>query len=201
MSDIIYHLRDRGGELAEAWDRYFQDIPEIQPSVGDIFEFPADAVISPANGFGFMDGGIDRVYSEYLGWHVQDRLRTLLREQYHGELPVGWAVLIETVHPEIPYMISAPTMRAPTDVSQTLNAYLAFRAALRVIQKKNIEQPGTIKTVLCPGLATGTGEMSVEICAKQMHTAYIEVIHNQPFQPSGVNESILEHYRLLRIDD
>ena len=31
----------------------------------------------------------------------------------------------------IRYLISAPTMRVPTNVSQTANAYLAFRAVLR----------------------------------------------------------------------
>lgn len=31
----------------------------------------------------------------------------------------------------IKYLISAPTMRVPEDVSDTVNAYLAFRAVLR----------------------------------------------------------------------
>lgn len=31
----------------------------------------------------------------------------------------------------IRYLISAPTMRVPEDVSDTVNAYLAFRAVLR----------------------------------------------------------------------
>ncbi len=201
MSDVIYHLRAREEEFVEAWNKYFHDIPQVQPSVGDIFEFTADAIISPANGFGFMDGGIDKLYSEYFGWHVQDRLRTLLRDEYDGELPVGLAVIIETDHPDIPYLISAPTMRAPVDVSNTLNAFLAFRAALRVIQRKSEAEPGAIKSVLCPGLATGTGEMPMEICAKQMHAAYLQVIEKQITTPNSVNEAILEHYRLLRLDD
>ena len=32
---------------------------------------------------------------------------------------------------QIKYLISAPTMRVPMDVSKTVNAYLAFRACLR----------------------------------------------------------------------
>lgn len=31
----------------------------------------------------------------------------------------------------IRYLISAPTMRVPADVSETINAYLAFRAVLQ----------------------------------------------------------------------
>ena len=201
MTTVIYHLRALEADFIAAWDHYFADIPEVKPSQGDIFEFPADAIISPANCFGFMDGGIDRLYSEYLGWHVQDRLRTHLKDQYDGELPIGMAVLVETDHPEIPYLISAPTLRAPVNVSETVNAFLAFRAAIRVINRKNVQEPGTIKSVLCPGLGTGTGEMPVERCAKQMHAAYVNVMYEGDPVPASVNDALLQHYRLLRTDD
>jgi O-acetyl-ADP-ribose deacetylase (regulator of RNase III) len=201
MAPVIYHLRDLDAQLADAWRYYFANIPEVQPSSGDIFDVEVDALISPANSFGFMDGGIDLIYSRQLGWQVQERLQALLRSEYGGQLPVGMAVLIETDNPELPYVISAPTMHAPTNVSNTLNAYLAFRAALRVIQKKNAEQPGAIKTVACPGLATATGEMPVRVCAKQMHAAYTQVVLGQVWQPASISEVLLEHYRLLRADD
>ncbi len=66
----------------------------------------------------------------------------------HTHLPQGEAVIIPA-YPEsqdlsqlnldsscnegkpIRYLISAPTMRIPTNVSKTVNAYLAFRAILR----------------------------------------------------------------------
>ena len=41
---------------------------------------------------------------------------------------------LSPVHNEgkpIKYLISAPTMRVPSDVMHTVNAYLAFRAVLR----------------------------------------------------------------------
>jgi hypothetical protein len=46
---------------------------------------------------------------------------------------VGQAVIVATDHPDIPWCISAPTMRIPRDVPETVNAYLAFRAALRAV--------------------------------------------------------------------
>jgi len=78
----------------------------------------------------------------------QDRLQKHLREDYDGELPVGNAVVIPayasgmvlsklqlspTVNQGQPirYLISAPTMRVPSNVAKTTNAYLAFRAVLR----------------------------------------------------------------------
>lgn len=197
---ITIHLRDLDIRLVSAWRRYFDGFAEVEPSAGDIFGIRADAIISPANSFGFMDGGIDFVYSDRLGWHVQKRLQEVLHRDFDGELPVGLAVMIPTDHEEYPYLISAPTMRAPEDVSKTLNTYLAFRAALRVVVKANKEKPGLIGSVLCPGLGTATGQMPPDICAKQMHAAYVQVLGGQPWQAHSINEAIREHYRLLKPD-
>ena len=201
MTDVTFYLRDINAPLVAAWEKYFADTSAVQPSMGDIFGVEADAIISPANCFGFMDGGIDRIYSRRFGWQLQERLQKLLREEYDGELPIGMAVLIGTGDAALPYLISAPTMRAPANVSDTLNAYLAFRASLRVIRKHNQLFPGTIKSVICPGLGTATGEMPVEICAKQMHAAYQQIVGGQTWDSSSINAIINEHYRLLRVED
>jgi O-acetyl-ADP-ribose deacetylase (regulator of RNase III) len=90
-------------------------------------------VVSPANSFGFMDGGIDWRYSERFGWQLMERLQQVIKgEDYFGELLVGQAIILETNDEmkKIPYLISAPTMRVPLDVSNSPNAYLAFKATL-----------------------------------------------------------------------
>ena len=201
MTQVIFHFRDRGRPLVAAWQHHFGDVPEVQPAVGDIFGVRVDAVVSPANCFGFMDGGIDLAYSKRLGWHIQDQLRAMIQRDWDGELPVGLALLVPTGDAEIPYLISAPTMRAPVNVAQTLNAYLAFRAVLRVIVRHNQTAKKPIATVACPGLGTGTGEMPPMICARQMRAAYDEVIGGKPFTPSGVNDALLQHYRLIREEE
>ncbi|MBC7527290.1 MAG: macro domain-containing protein [Chthonomonadaceae bacterium] len=201
MSEVIYHLRDINAPLVASWSKYFAEVPQVRPSFGDVFGVKADAIISPANSFGFMDGGIDLVYSGRFGWQLQKRLQQLLREEYEGELPIGMAVLLGTGDHELPYLVSAPTMRAPANVSNTLNAFLAFRAALRLIQRHNALFPETIKSVICPGLATATGQMPVEICAKQMYAAYVQVVQGQTWNSSSINEIVNEHYRLLRVVD
>ncbi len=198
MESVTYHLRDRGGDLTAAWERHFTGVSAVVPATGDIFGVPVDAVVSPANCFGFMDGGIDRAYSERFGWHVQDQLRAMIRRDWDGELPIGLALVIETGAADIRFVVAAPTMRAPVNVAHTLNAYLSFRAVLRAVQRHNQQQPGSIRTVACPGMATGTGEMPAEISSKQMRAAWDEVEGGQPFRPSGVNDALLQHYRLLR---
>lgn len=194
---LTIHLRDLDVTLAAAWKHFFQDVADVEVSTGDIFGVQTDAIVSPANSFGFMDGGIDYAYSVHLGWHVQDRLQETLRRDFDGELPVGMAVLIATDHKDIPYLISAPTMRVPEDVSRTLNAYLAFRAALRVVVRANRDHPGMITSVLCPGLGTATGGMAPELCAKQMHAAYLQVLGGQPWQARSLEEAMREQFRLL----
>lgn len=200
MPGVTYHLRDRGGELTAAWRHHFAGVPDVVPATGDIFGVPVDAVVSPANCFGFMDGGIDRAYSERFGWQVQDRLRDEIARDWDGELPIGLALVLETGATDIRFLIAAPTLRAPVSVANTLNAYLSFRAVLRAIRRHNDRHPGSIRTVACPGMGTGTGEMPVTICARQMRAAWDEIEGGQPFRPTGVNDALLQHYRLLRVE-
>jgi O-acetyl-ADP-ribose deacetylase (regulator of RNase III) len=173
------HLRDRNPDLITAWQGYFKSTPEVTVSQGDIFDaslLPSDAVISPANSFGFMDGGIDLVYSRFFGWDMQERLRSILRQEHDGELPVGQALVLPAEHPQITYLVSAPTMRVPMDIAGTTNVYLAFRAALRTVQQFNETAAVPIQKVLCPGFGTGYGQMPASRAALQMYEAFSSIV-------------------------
>jgi hypothetical protein len=65
--------------LADAWQRFCGHLECVTIHRGSILDLEVDAVVSPANSFGFMDGGIDGLYSSFFGWHVQDRLQKLTR--------------------------------------------------------------------------------------------------------------------------
>lgn len=77
-------LRDLNEAVVEAWRAVFGDDPDVEVSHADIFGARADAIVSPANSFGFMNGGIDLVYSEFFGWDLQKRLRAYLRNSHGG---------------------------------------------------------------------------------------------------------------------
>ena len=98
-------------ELALAWEHHCGDLPGVRVHRGSILDLECDAVVSPANSFGFMDGNLDLSYSRTFGWHVQERLQALIRADHGRELLVGQAEIVETDHPRIPYVISAPTMQ------------------------------------------------------------------------------------------
>ena len=85
--DIILSSLD--SPLADAWEKFCGELACVVIQRGSILDLKCDAVVSPANSFGFMDGGIDMAYSQHFGWHVQERLQELIRQQHHGELLVG----------------------------------------------------------------------------------------------------------------
>jgi O-acetyl-ADP-ribose deacetylase (regulator of RNase III) len=185
MSELLFELRDLNADMVRAWQKYFTGVANVRISHGEIFGSTADAIVSPANSFGYMDGGIDLVYLHRFGWELQTRLQTHLKTDHDGELPVGQATIVETFDSDIPYLVSAPTMRIPMNVAGTVNAYLAFRAAIRAIKQHNREQPGSIRTVLCPGLCTAIGRMPPELAARQMAAAFEVCTLNQTAGPAG----------------
>jgi O-acetyl-ADP-ribose deacetylase (regulator of RNase III) len=187
------HLRDLSRPLVAAWQEAFADVPGVSISQGDIFsaqpgplrdnapiDILADAIVSPANSFGFMDGGIDAVYTHQFGFRLEERLQARLAAEHGGELPVGGAVIVETGNEAIPWCVSAPTMRVPEPVPDTVNAYLAFRAALRAVLAHNAAGHRPIQRILCPGLATTTGRMPHDRCAAQMRVAWDNVLGEGP---------------------
>jgi O-acetyl-ADP-ribose deacetylase (regulator of RNase III) len=185
MEPTTFELRDIDKNVVDAWRDHFKGIDHVRISQGEIFERKADAIVSPANSFGYMDGGIDLVYIQRFGWELQDRLQSHLKEQHDGELPVGHATIIETFDMEIPYLVSAPTMRVPMDVSNSLNAYLAFRAAIRAVRQHNSISTKPIRSVLCPGLCTAVGRMPAALAAKQMAAAYSVCVLGQMIGPAS----------------
>ena len=170
---MMIYLRDNDPKIRDALGSIFNGISTVNISTGDIFDITADAIISPANSFGYMDGAIDLVYSNFFGWGLQTKLQKILQNKYYGELVVGNARIVVTGHAKIPFLISAPAMRVPCDVSDTINAYLAFRAALIAVLDFNSQYTvSRINSILCPGLGTGVGGITPFDCAKQMRKAY-----------------------------
>ena len=197
--DLKIFLRDKNIEIVNAWKAQFYNYDNITISRGNIFDLEADAIVSPANSFGFMDGGIDLAYSEYFGWNLGKMLQNKIQDKFYGEIPVGVATIIKTDNEKIKYLISAPTMRVPANISNTVNAYLAFRASLievKIFNKNNTEK---ISSILCPGLGTLTGKISPENCAIQMKYAYDSIIENKILFPSSLHDVHLGYNYIKQI--
>ena len=187
-------------DLYFAWKEHFEGVADVEIIDGDILRQDGDALVSPANSFGYMDGGLDLKISERLGWHVEERVRSVLESCYFGEIPVGNAIVVETDDEHIPFLISAPTMRVPSDVSRTVNAYLAFKAVIQAAIEHNQSSGRTIETILCPGLGTGEGRLAAVDCARQMRAAHSTCLSGGMLTGGGLAGAVRSHISLLGED-
>jgi O-acetyl-ADP-ribose deacetylase (regulator of RNase III) len=178
MSDLPSKilLVDRSATMCGAWRECFDEYEEVEVIEGDYFLRPADAMVSPANSFAIMDGGLDLAIRHELGFEVERSAQRVVVERHHGELPVGHAEIVATSRASWPFLVIAPTMRIPESVARTLNAYLAFRAVLLAVSRHNQDRARPrIDSVVCSGLGTGVGGMEPRRCALQMRMAYRQV--------------------------
>lgn len=166
-------LIDRSQSLVDQWRSQFADCLGVEALAGDYFQRPADAIVSPANSFGIMDGGLDLAIRDQLGFAVEDRIQKVIVQKHHGELPVGCAEVVPTDDPRWRFMVAAPTMRVPEPLGKTLAPYLAFRAILLAVERWN-RRAGKreIDSLVCCGLGTGIGKVQPSRCAAQMRAAY-----------------------------
>ena len=121
-------------ELGISWKKYFSELADVEILQGDITKIHCDAVVSPANSFGFMDGGLDLALIEKFGANLETKLQNLIKELPEKELLIGKALILETGNKSQPYLISAPTMRVPMsfNIHSSVNAYLAMKAILTI---------------------------------------------------------------------
>jgi len=163
------YLCTREDNLFNAWKAFCGHHDFVVASKQDIMSIEADVLVSPANSFGFMTGGVDLHYKNYFGQIVEDNLRRKIGLEFNNELLIGQATSVKLVNlpplVKYKYMIAAPTMRVPENVSHTINAYLAAKAALMEALRIGMD------SIVFPGLGTGTGCMRPEDCAKQVDAA------------------------------
>jgi O-acetyl-ADP-ribose deacetylase (regulator of RNase III) len=166
-------LADHSTPLARAWREVFASFENVEVHESDFFAHDADAMVSPANSFGIMDGGIDAAIRRELGATIEAQVQATIVEKHHGELPVGAAEVVPTNHGRWRFLVVAPTMRVPESVANTVNAYLSFRAALLAVARHNAAAgTAAIRRLLVPGLGTGIGAMDARRCAAQMRIAF-----------------------------
>jgi len=137
-----------------------------------------DCIVSPANSFGQMDGGIDGVLSYMLCTidnidHIGQKVRKVIADEYYGEQPVGTCILLRTDNNKYPYLAHAPSMTNPKNVSKTLNAYYAFKSVLgSVVNHNKNSNISKINSILTTTFCTGCGDMTIKTALTQMKKAF-----------------------------
>lgn len=159
------HLVDQEPEVVEALHHAFSPHPEVTVARGDILDLAEDTLVSPANGLGLMDGGIDLEYVTRLGADLQERVFQALAPLSEPLAP-GQAIIVRTGDPRIRQLVVAPTVRVPGE-ADAKDVFFAMSAVLRTVAARR-----DLADIYCPGLGTGIGLLPPEEAAREMAAAY-----------------------------
>lgn len=121
---------------------------------GDLTKIVCDAIVNPANSFGYMGGGVAGAIKRNGGVEIENEAIA------KAPIPVGSAVF--TVAGGLPcnFVIHAPTMEQPAMRIGVDNVRDATRAALELgVELK-------LKTIAIPGMGTGVGGVPTDVAAE-----------------------------------
>lgn len=169
-------LGDLDPKIACALAESFANFDQVEVVQGNLLDLNCDAILSPGNSFGDMGGGIDKAIDDFHKGKAQKAVMAAIGEHFLGELPVGAALVVDLASRRFPFVVAAPTMRAPGSAVGTIHAYLAMRAALVAVLKHNACGRSPIRSLAVPGLCTGVGGMDPTEAAEQMKAAFENVI-------------------------
>ncbi|EQA0352401.1 phage tail protein [Salmonella enterica subsp. enterica serovar Rubislaw] len=161
--------------MAVAFEHSFQNTENVEIIPEPFETIPEfDCMVSAANSFGLMDGGVDAAITAYFGPQLQERVQQNIIREYLGEQPVGTAFVIETGNSKHPWLVHAPTMRVPLIIDGTDAVYNATRAALLAIfqHNKSAGEDRKIKSVVFPAMGAGCGQVPPDSVARQMKLAW-----------------------------
>ncbi|MDZ8087990.1 MAG: macro domain-containing protein [Nostoc sp. DedQUE12b] len=159
--------------LCAAFEQHFNYLPNVE-IVNNYFEClpDFDCMVSPANSFGMMDGGIDAAIIRFFGPYLMARVQQRILEDYLGEQPAGTSMIVKTGDHKHPFLAHTPTMRVPMIIAGTDIPYIAMWAMLLSVRHHNQHVKQKINTIACPGLGTGIGRVPYTEAARQMALAY-----------------------------
>ena len=179
------YLLDINKEMTDAWQKYF-DLPNVEIVNEDFAVFidnhpNIEAIVSPANSFGLMDGGYDKAIINYFGDELMKDVQKSIMFNWHGEQPVGTSMsvpifnrTIDTIFGfKIAILIHTPTMRTPEEIKDYRIIYQCMRTTLIEALRKEVD------SIVIPAFGGATGKVPCDEIAKMMFLAYKQ-IYNPP---------------------
>ena len=150
---------------------------------GDLTQTKCDAIVNPANSFGFMGGGVAGVIKRVGGIEIE--------KEAVSKAPIAVGKAVATTAGILPckFVIHAPTMKQPAMRIGIENVKLAIHAALKLGAELNL------KSIAIPGMGTGVGGVPIDdaaevmVCiAKEFENKFEEIIL------IGKNEDLVESF-------
>jgi O-acetyl-ADP-ribose deacetylase (regulator of RNase III) len=128
----------------------------IKVVMGDLTKTEADAIVNPANSFGYMGGGVALAIRRAGGEEVEKEAVS------KAPIPLGEAVATTAGKLKAKLVIHAPTMVNPAGETDEEKVRLATLAALKCSEEKGA------KSLAFPGMGTGVGGLSYKAAAGSM---------------------------------
>jgi O-acetyl-ADP-ribose deacetylase (regulator of RNase III) len=167
---------DNDPSVIKAYKDILSDLDiDIKFSVSDIRKIDAEIFVSPANSYGEMTGGIDKIYTKMFPGIQKKVMDSIKIYGFNSKLSVGSSILVPIT--EYRSLICAPTMESPSDIrDKPENVYKAMIAILAISPANSI--------VAIPGLGTGCGNLTGAESAMQIKRA-IEDWYNKDYNLYG----------------
>jgi O-acetyl-ADP-ribose deacetylase (regulator of RNase III) len=122
--------------------------------MGDLTKIKCDAIVNPANSFGFMGGGVAGAIKRMGGTQIENEAIA------KAPIPVGSAVFTTAGNLPCSYVIHAPTMEQPAMRIGIENVKIATLAALQLGVELHLS------SIAIPGMGTGVGGVPTSDAAK-----------------------------------
>ncbi len=145
---------------------------------GSITSEDVDALVNPANSFGYMGGGVAAAIKRVGGREIEEEAIA------NAPIEIGHALATTPGSLKCRAVIHTPTMRNPGERCSEENVYQATAAALELACELGF------KSLAFPGMGTGVGRLPFEKAASAMVKAL-----------KRFEESCLEKVVLVDIDE
>ena len=132
---------------------------EIKISRGNILDADVDAIVNPADSYGWMNGGVSAAIKEKAGSEVEKE--AILK----GPTPIGCAILTSGGRTRFEAIIHAPTLDTHCDMARPEIILEATMIALKLAEKSGYS------SIALPGMGTGRGKVDPDVAAKTMLNA------------------------------
>lgn len=174
MQEMMLHLVTNSTGMAAAWNVAFKGYEGITIHRADLREFivkhpEIDAVVSPANSYGLMDGGFDRAITDVFGQGLAEKVRVDILDRFCGEQPVGTSFSVAIPGHKDVLLIHTPTMRVPSPIADPMVVYQCIRTSLMEAMRTSRRQ------VVVPAFGAACGGLPFVKIAQLMWEAYLQV--------------------------
>jgi O-acetyl-ADP-ribose deacetylase (regulator of RNase III) len=177
--ELTISICDQHKDIARVFAQVFASEKRVEVLCGNLLNLSADALVSPANSFGDMGGGLDKAIDDFFDGEAQPKVQQHIQSAFFGELPVGVASILPMGYKQFPFLLIAPTMRIPGNVGKTIHAYLAMRAILVAVLQYNRSSKEPIRHIALSSLCTGVGGMPFIEAAEQMLEAITNILDEE----------------------